>query len=117
MAARNREAIEHQLSHPEFLALLIQDEVAQREQKKYAMRFRRAGFRHNKTLESFDLDFNPNFNQALLKELASGGFIEEKVAVLITRPNYSVIYMPRTPPIPHEKMKRLRVDNIKIHTV
>ncbi|XP_014679812.1 PREDICTED: putative ATP-binding protein Rv3427c in insertion sequence [Priapulus caudatus] len=86
LAARNREAIEHQLSHPEFLALLIQDEVARREQKKYAMRFRRAGFRHNKTLESFDLDFNPNFNQALLKELASGGFIEEKVAVLIAGP-------------------------------
>jgi len=40
LATRNREAIEHQLSHPEFLALLVQDEVARREQKKYAMRVR-----------------------------------------------------------------------------
>ncbi len=33
LATRNREAIEHQLSHPEFLALLVQDEVARRDQK------------------------------------------------------------------------------------
>ena len=80
MATRNREAIEHQLSYPEFLALLVQDEVARREQKKYAMRIRRAGFRNNKTLESFDLDFIPSLNRAQLKELASCSFIEEKVA-------------------------------------
>ena len=86
LASRTREAIEHQLSHPEFLALLIQDEVARREQKKYAMRVKRAGFRNNKTLESFDLDFNPNLNRAQLKELGSCGFIEEKVAVLIAGP-------------------------------
>ena len=86
LASRNREAIEHKLSHPEFLALLVQDEVARREQKKYAMRFRRAGFRNNKTLESFDLDFNPSLNRAQLMDLASCGFIEEKVAVLIAGP-------------------------------
>ena len=87
LANRNREAIEHQLSYPEFLALLVQDEVARREQKKYAMRIRRAGFRINKTLESFDLDFNPKLNRAQLKELASCSFIEEKVAVLIAGPS------------------------------
>lgn len=86
LAARNREAIEHQLSYPEFLALLVQDEVARREQKKYAIRLRRAGFRSNKTLESFDMSFNPHINPALLNELASCGFIEEKVAVLIAGP-------------------------------
>ncbi len=86
LATRNREAIEHQLSHPEFLALLVQDEVARRDQKKYAMRVRRAGFRSNKTLESFDLGFNPHINQALIKEMASCGFIEERVAVLIAGP-------------------------------
>ncbi len=50
------------------------------------MRVRRAGFRSNKTLESFDLDFNPHINQALIKEMASCGFIEERVAVLIAGP-------------------------------
>ncbi|MEL7399892.1 MAG: ATP-binding protein, partial [Pseudomonadota bacterium] len=50
LAQRNREAIEGKLSYPEFLALLVQDEVARRDQKKYASRLRRAGFRSNKTL-------------------------------------------------------------------
>ena len=33
LTMRNREAIEHQLSYPDFLALLVQDEVARRDQK------------------------------------------------------------------------------------
>jgi hypothetical protein len=37
-----------------FLARLIQDEVARREQKKFHLRVRRAGFRSTKTLEQFD---------------------------------------------------------------
>ncbi|WP_017446441.1 IS21-like element helper ATPase IstB [Gayadomonas joobiniege] len=86
LAQRNREAIAGQLSYPEFLALLIQDEVARRDQKKYASRLRRAGFRSNKTLESFDLNFNPKLNQAMIHELASCQFIEEKVALLIAGP-------------------------------
>ena len=42
---RNREAIEHKMSYPEFLALIIQDEATRRDQKKYSTRLRRAGFR------------------------------------------------------------------------
>ena len=74
LAIRNREAIEHQLSYPDFLALLVQDEVARRDQKKYATRLRRAGFRGNKTLESFDLNTNPNLNRAYINELADCRF-------------------------------------------
>lgn len=86
LARRNREAIEHQLSYPEFMALMVQDEVARRDQKKYASRVRRAGFRSNKTLESFDQAFIPSLNRAQLAELASCQFIEEKVPVLIAGP-------------------------------
>lgn len=84
--ARNREAIEHKLAYPEFLALLIGDEIARREQKKLQTRLRRANFRSHKTLEEFDFDFNPKINRALIEELASGRFIDEKVAVLIAGP-------------------------------
>jgi hypothetical protein len=38
LAARNRQAIEAKLAYPEFLALLIQDEVARRDQKKFSLR-------------------------------------------------------------------------------
>ena len=86
LAMRNREAIEHQLSYPDFLALLVQDEVARRDQKKYVTRLRRAGFRGNKTLESFDLNANPNLNRAYINELADCRFIDEHVAVLIAGP-------------------------------
>ena len=86
LAMRNREAIEHQLSYPDFLALLVQDEVARRDQKKYVTRLRRAGFRGNKTLESFDLNANPNLNRAYINELADCRFIDEHVAVLLAGP-------------------------------
>jgi len=86
LPARNREAMEKHLSYSEFLAMLIQDEVARREQKKFALRLRRAGFRTEKTLEGFDFAFNPNINQTQIQELATCNFIEEKVAVLIAGP-------------------------------
>jgi len=86
LAQRNREAIEKKLSYPEFLALLIQDEAARREQKKYALRLRRAGFRGDKTLEGFDFGFNPGIDQQQISDLADGRFIEEKVCVLIAGP-------------------------------
>ena len=41
--ARNRQAIEGKLAYTEFLSILIQDEVARREQKKFTLRMRRAG--------------------------------------------------------------------------
>ena len=84
--SRNREAIKNKLSYPEFLALIIQDEAGRREQKKYGMRLRRAGFRGDKTLEGFDFDFNPGINQQRVTDLAQCRFIEEKVAVLIAGP-------------------------------
>ena len=86
LPSRNREATEKQLSYAEFLALLIADEVARREQKKFALRVRRAGFRGEKTLEGFDFDFNPNIHHAHINELATCDFILEKVAVLIAGP-------------------------------
>lgn len=83
---RNREAIENKMPYTDFLALLIADEVARREHKKFNLRIRRAGFRSTKTLEQFDYDFNAAIDQALISELASCRFIAEKVAVLIAGP-------------------------------
>ncbi len=74
------------MSYTEFLSLLIFDEVARREQKKFSLRLRRAAFRSHKTLDQFDFSFNPNINAALIQELITGRFIEEKVAVLIVGP-------------------------------
>lgn len=84
--ARNRQAIDSHLSYSEFLALLIQDEVARREQKKLATRLRRAAFRGEKTIERFDFDRLPGLNRAQIHDLAAGRYLQEKVAVLIVGP-------------------------------
>lgn len=86
LEARNRQAIEDKLAYTDFLALLLQDEVARRSHKKLAVRLRRANFRNQKTLEDFDFTFNPSVNRALILDLATGRYIEEKVPVLIAGP-------------------------------
>ncbi|HSH49647.1 MAG TPA: IS21-like element helper ATPase IstB [Halomonas sp.] len=86
LEARNKQAIEKKMAYTEFLSLLISDEVARREQKKFSLRLRRAAFRSHKTLDQFDFSFNPKINSALIQELMTGRFIDEKVAVLIVGP-------------------------------
>jgi DNA replication protein DnaC len=86
LESRNRQAIEKKLSYMDFLATIITDEIARRTQKKLASAFRRANFRNQKTLEEFDFTFNPGINRALITELASCRFIEEKVGVFVVGP-------------------------------
>ena len=40
---RNRESIERKLAYPEFLSLVIQDEILGRDNKKLKARLKRAG--------------------------------------------------------------------------
>jgi DNA replication protein DnaC len=84
--ARNRQALDGKLAYTEFLALLIEDEVARREQKKFALRLRRAAFRASKTLDQFDFERLPQLNRALVHELATGRYLDERVPVLIVGP-------------------------------
>jgi DNA replication protein DnaC len=81
--ARNREAIDTKLAYTDFLALLIQDEVARREHKKFSLRLRRAAFRTNKTLDQFDFDRLPKLNRALVHDLATNRYLSEHAPVLI----------------------------------
>jgi len=83
LEVRNRQALEGKLAHTEFLALLIQDEVARREHKKLSLRVRRATFRGEKTLENFDFAFNPTIDRAVVLDLCTGRFLDEKVSILI----------------------------------
>ena len=83
---RNRQAIEKKMSYMDFLATIITDEIARRNQKKLATALRRANFRSQKTLEEFDFGFNPNINRGLVMDLASCRFIDEKVCVFIIGP-------------------------------
>jgi DNA replication protein DnaC len=86
LEARNRQAIDGKLAYTEFLALLISDEVARREQKKFSLRLRRAQFRTTKTLEQFDFERLPQLNRALVHDLATGRYLDERAPVLIVGP-------------------------------
>jgi len=56
---RNREALERKIAYMDFLSLLIGDEIERRNQARFTRRLRKANFDSDKTLESFDFDFNP----------------------------------------------------------
>jgi DNA replication protein DnaC len=83
---RNRQAIEQKLAYTDFLAMILQDEIARRAQRKLDLALRRANFRNQKTIEEFDFTFNPNINRGLIMDLASCRFIEEKVSAFIVGP-------------------------------
>ena len=63
LEVRNRQAIEDNLAYTEFLALLIADEVARREQKKFDLRLRRANFRTEKNPGNLRLLLQPHGQQ------------------------------------------------------
>jgi DNA replication protein DnaC len=84
--SRNRQAIENKMSYMDFLAVIVTDEIARRNQKKLDSAFRRANFRNQKTLEEFDFTFNPGINRSLVVELASCRFMAEKVCIFVIGP-------------------------------
>src|SRR5208283_3510084 len=87
LQVRNHQAVEEKLSHLEFLALILNDEYERRECKKLQMRIRRANFRGDRTLESFDFDVpNLKLNRGQIYDLATCIFIEEKANVLMVGP-------------------------------
>ena len=86
LEARAAQAVSEKLSYTDFLARLLQDEVERRGQKQLDMRLRRSTLDLQKTLESFDFDFNPHINRSLIMELATASFVREKRNVLICGP-------------------------------
>ena len=62
----------------EFLALLLDDELARREQTAQARRLRHARFEQVKTLAQFDFAAVPSLDHRLVLEMATCQFIAEK---------------------------------------
>jgi len=83
---RLQEAMGNNLSHEEFLELILQDEVNIRQQRLIARRIKTATFRDPKTLEDFDFSFNPAIKRKQIFDLASCRFIREQRDVLFIGP-------------------------------
>lgn len=86
LAARNQQAIKAKLAYPDFLSLLVEDEIARRDQRQFGQRLRKAQVSGDKTLERFDYSHSPSVNHALIAELATCRFVTEHASVLIAGP-------------------------------
>lgn len=86
LPVRLQEAAANQLSHGEFLELILQDEPNIRHQRQLGRRTHAADFRHPKSLEDFDWTFNPGIPRKVIYELAAGGFLREHTDVLFLGP-------------------------------
>jgi DNA replication protein DnaC len=86
LEVRLHEAQGNQLSHLEFLELIISDEISLREDRAIERRVRAAGFRELKTIEDFDFSFNSSINRRQIMELATCKFIRQQRDILFTGP-------------------------------
>lgn len=83
---RLQEAAGHQLSHAEFLELILQDELNIRQQRQIERRVKSADFRELKSLDEFDFVFNPSIKRQQIFELATCRFVRERKDVLLIGP-------------------------------
>lgn len=84
---RASEAEQAKLGYLEFIATLVQDEVASRDSNSFQKRLKTAGFTTRMTFESFDFDFNSAVLPApALRDLASCRFIDQRRNLVIAGP-------------------------------
>jgi DNA replication protein DnaC len=74
------------LSPIDFLALLLDDEIDRRRQKKHERLERKAGFEGGKLLSAFDFGATPCLDRSLVLELATCRFIQKKQNWLLCGP-------------------------------
>jgi DNA replication protein DnaC len=74
------------LGYREFLDLVLESEVGVLEGRRYASRLKLSGLPHHKTLDEFDVSFQPELDPKRLAELRSLRFVQNKVSSLILGP-------------------------------
>jgi DNA replication protein DnaC len=80
------QAAKRELGYADFLDELLALEIHSKAEKHLAMRTAMARFPFHKTLDGFDFKFQPSIDPKIVKELASGRFIESGENVLLLGP-------------------------------
>lgn len=83
---RAEQAVQEQLAPPEFLALLLDDELERRSQQRLAYRLAQSGCDSQKTLSRFDFSAQPGLNRTMISDLASGAFLPRHENILLCGP-------------------------------
>ena len=84
---RLQQAQSERMAPIEFLSMVVQDELTRRADRLLERRHKQAQFRDaNKTLDTFDFDFNKKMNRHQIYELATGRFIAQREDALFLGP-------------------------------
>ena len=84
---RLRQAQAEKLAPIDLVSNLVCDELTRRQDRLFARRLKLAGFRDgDRTLASFDFEFNKKMNRALIYDLATARFVSQHEDVLLLGP-------------------------------
>ncbi len=87
LEARLRQAQADQLPPIDLVSVLVADELVRRQDRLLERRHKSARFRDSdKSLDSFDFDFNKKMNRQLIFDLATGRFVTQREDVLFLGP-------------------------------
>jgi len=87
LETRLRHAQTERLAPLDLVALLVNDELQRRQDRLIERRLTQARFRDpDRTLDHFDFGFNKKMNRALIHELATARFVDQREDVLLLGP-------------------------------
>ena len=81
-----QEASKNEVSYTDFLDRLLEEEIALKFEKQTALNTSLARLPYIKTLEAFDFTFQPSIDPRIIRELATGTFIERAENVVFLGP-------------------------------
>ena len=86
LSTRLEQAAKQELSYADFLDQLLAGEIDSKTYKHHQMRIAMARFPFQKTLESFEFKFQPSIDPKLIRELATGRYIQSGDNLLFLGP-------------------------------
>src|SRR6476659_11259098 len=87
LETRLRQAQSEKLAPIDLVSMLVSDELLRRQDRLLERRHKQAGFRDpDRTLDSFDFDFNKKMNRVLIHDLATARFILQREDALLLVP-------------------------------
>jgi DNA replication protein DnaC len=87
LEARLRQAHTEKLAPLDLVSVLVADELLRRQDRLFDRRHQQARFRDpDRSLDRFDFDFNKKMNRALIHELATARFVQQREDALFLGP-------------------------------
>jgi DNA replication protein DnaC len=82
LESRNEYAIENKLSYLDFLELLLEDEMVNRQSNSFKKRFAKSKLDSYKTISAYDFSYQPKLNRKEIMDIVSCRFITEKKNII-----------------------------------